>query len=125
MAVAGALVLLAMTSGCSGAGHDAATAAAQRFHRAFEAGQAGAALAPRTRKELSQSAGKPCEEAILSEQLAGVGDPQHVEVYGTMAQIRYEGETTFLARFQGGWKVMATGCSPRPNQPYDCVISGG
>ena len=31
----------------------------------------------------------------------------------------------FLARFRGGWKVMAAACTARENHPYDCRISGG
>ena len=128
-AIAAAVVLLLSLSGCGGdvrRGEVEATAAA--FHRAYEArdsAAACAALAPPAKSALQESAGKPCEQALLGEQLPTVGQPERVEVFGTEAQIRYDGETTFLARYQGGWKVIATGCSYRPHQPYDCTISGG
>jgi hypothetical protein len=30
-----------------------------------------------------------------------------------------------LAGFPGGWRVVAAGCRPRGQRPYDCVIDGG
>jgi hypothetical protein len=72
-----------------------------------------------------QSAGKPCEQAVLEEDVAPADAPRRVSVFGTQAMVDYGGETTFLARFQRGWKVMAAGCTPVPQEPYDCAISGG
>jgi hypothetical protein len=33
-------------------------------------------------------------------------------------------DTVFLARFDGGWRVMAADCSPRAEQPYECQVKG-
>ncbi len=130
MTVAAAVVLLLLVGGC-GAGdvrrHEVEDVSAT-FHRSYtdkDAAAACAVLAPPTKSALEESAGKPCDTALLSEELPAVGSPERVEVFGTSAQIRYAGETTVLARYQGGWKVIAAGCSYRPHQPYDCTISGG
>ena len=80
---------------------------------------------PPAKSAVQASEGKPCTAALLAEKLPAVGRPDRVEVFGTEAQVRYDGETTFLARYHGGWKVIAAGCSSRPHQPYDCTISGG
>lgn len=91
-----------------------------------DGGAACEALAPSTRSELEQSAGKPCEDAIVEEKLSEAQDPATVEVFDTAAEVRYDGETAFLARFDDGWKVTAAGCTPKPEpHPYDCTISGG
>jgi hypothetical protein len=129
LTVTPAVVLLLLVGGCGGdvRRHEVEDVSAT-FHRAYtdqDAAAACAVLAPPTKSALEQSAGKPCDAALLSEELPSVGTPERVEVFGTSAQIRYDGETTFLARYQGGWKVIAAGCSYRPHQPYDCTISGG
>lgn len=113
---------------CAPAPDEGARAVAARFYAAY-AGNDGAAacaqLAPRTRSDLEQSAGKPCEKAVLEEDVPDVDEPTKVQVFGTQAEISWAGETTFLARFEGGWKVMAAACTPQPAKPYDCTISGG
>ena len=101
---------------------------ATRFYEAYTADDGAAAcaeLAPKTKSELEQSSGKPCDEAVLEEDVPETSAPLDVHVFGTQARVRWDGETTFLARFQGGWKVMAAACTARPDQPYDCGISGG
>lgn len=124
-----ALVPLLALGACGvGAQDDAALDAAARFHRAYAAGDGAAAcatLAPRTRSDLEQSAGKPCLDAVLEEDVPDAGEPLRVHVFGTQAEVKYPGETTFLARFRSGWRVMAAGCRAQPDRPYDCVISGG
>ena len=82
-------------------------------------------LAPRTRSELAQSAGATCRRALLEEDVPRVGEPLDVRVFGSQAEVVWDGETTFLARFRGGWKVMAAACTAREHRPYDCRISGG
>ena len=124
-----ALALLAVaTAGCGPVHEDAVRRTASAFYAAYTAGDAtGAcdALAPRTRSELEQSAGRPCAEALLEEDLPRVDEPLEVRVFGTQAEVVWRGETTFLARFRGGWKVMAAACTPREHHPYDCRIEGG
>jgi hypothetical protein len=100
---------------------------AASFYRAFAAHDGLKAcdlLAPATRSEVAQSAGKPCPQALLEEDVPSPGSPIRTEVFGTMAEVRYVGETAFLTRFDGGWKVMAVSCTHPPNQPYDCQVKG-
>jgi hypothetical protein len=123
-----ALLVAVGLAGCAPVHDDEVRDVATRFYAAHaddDGTSACAELAPRTRSELEQSAGKPCPEAVLAEDVPQVGAPEDVRVFGTQAEVTWDGETTFLARFQGGWKVMAAACTARPDQPYDCSISGG
>lgn len=127
MVVAGLLAAVVL-SGCAPTQNAGVRAVALRFYTAYSQDEPGVAcdqLAPRTKSELEQSAGKPCAEALPEEEVPEVDTPVDVRVFGTAAQVRWSGETTFLARFQGGWKVMAAACAERSDQPYDCAISGG
>lgn len=102
--------------------------ASARFYRAIADQDGGAAcdlLAPKTRSELVKSAHKACARAILAEDIPSVSRPRSVQAFGTMAKVDFDKETAFLARFQGGWKVMAAGCIERPQRPYDCQVQGG
>jgi hypothetical protein len=128
---AGILVTAALALAMAGCGqpHDEdVEAVAQRFYDAYSAKHGGTAcsqLAPETRSELEQSSGKPCEEAVTEEDVPTVSDLVDVRVYGTQAEVKWNGDTTFLAQFPGGWKVIAAACTPQPSGPYDCTISGG
>jgi ketosteroid isomerase-like protein len=82
-------------------------------------------LAPDTVHELEQASQKPCVEGLFDENLPAVREPEEVRAYGTMAQVRYGGETVFLARFPDGWRVMAAGCTPAAAERYDCQVKGG
>ena len=82
-------------------------------------------LAPSTRSALEQSAGKPCPDAILEEQLPEAAGVVEVQVFDTAGEVRFDGETTFLGRFDAGWQVVAAGCTPAPPHPYDCTLTGG
>jgi hypothetical protein len=124
---AGALVALGLT-GCAQPHDEDVDRVASAFYAAHSAGDGAAAcvqLAPRTASELEQSAGEPCEKAVLEEKLPDVSEATDIRVFGTQAEVTWDGETTFLARFQDGWKVMGAECEPRPGRPYDCQISGG
>jgi hypothetical protein len=46
-------------------------------------------------------------------------------VFDKAGEVRFAGDTTFLTRSDGGWLVVAAGCTPRAPYPYDCTISGG
>jgi hypothetical protein len=124
-----ALVLVAACitlSGCASAQDEAIADATGAFYEAVAAGDgehACAALAPASQSELEQSAGKPCAQAVLDEDVPEVADPQEIEVFGTMAQVRFAGETTFLTRFEDGWRVVAAACKPTRTR-YDCSIQG-
>ena len=123
------LLLLVATSGCGGDGEtEGPRSTAKAFERAVESDDGAAAcdlLAPKTRDELEQSAGTPCAEAILAEDLPAAGASTESSAYGSMAQVRFTGDTLFLAEFPDGWRVLAAGCAPKPKAPYDCVVQGG
>jgi hypothetical protein len=101
---------------------------ARRFDEALSRSDWSAAcalLASATKDDLERSAGKPCAEALAMEDLSEAGPVRAVQVFGTMAQARLGQDTFFLSRFPDGWKVMAAGCSPQPDGPYDCTVQGG
>lgn len=117
-------------AGCATLGEreTAASRAAVRFGesvRQADGARACAALAPKTRQELEQSAMSPCPEALLEEELSPAGRVRSVQVYGQRARVVLDGDTLFLASFPQGWKVTAAGCEPRPGEPYDCQVKGG
>lgn len=123
------MILLVMT-GCASVGEraEAATSVALRMLTAVDSGDGATAcgtLAPDTLAELEKSAEKPCAEAILDEHLPPPGQPERSRVYGQWAQVRLTVDTVFLAVFPGGWRVVAAGCTPRGERPYDCVLQGG
>lgn len=84
-----------------------------------------AVLAPATVEELEQSAGSPCAEALSEESLRPGGPVRRTDVYGNQARAVLSSDTLFLSRFTSGWKVVAAGCEPRPQEPYQCRIKGG
>ena len=127
-----AIVLLTglALAGCAPVDHraEAADAATLRLFSAIGAEDGAAAcamLAPDTVAEVAQSGGKPCAEAVLDEDLPAPGTVTGTDVYGQWAQVRLTGDTVFLAVFPGGWRVVAAGCTPRGDRPYDCVLEGG
>ncbi|MFF6888045.1 hypothetical protein ACFY9F_33200 [Streptomyces sp. NPDC012421] len=113
--------------GAPGARQDAAAAAGTAFEAAVVAGdhlRACALLAPQTRRQLEQDEQKPCAVAFASQKLPTAFGVDGVEAYGRQAMVRMAGDTLFLSLFTGGWKVVAAGCTPRQDQPYDCLIKG-
>lgn len=122
------VLVVAGAAGCAPAQDAAVRTVGGRFYAAYAAADGARAcdeLAPRTRSALEQSAGEPCAMALLEEQVPHVDRPTRIQVFGTQAEIKWPGETTFLARFDGGWKVTAAACTPRAHKPYECSISGG
>jgi hypothetical protein len=121
---------VAALAGCAAAGGrgQAAADVATRLLTAVQ-GKDGAAacalLAPDTASEVEHSGGKPCPDAILDEDLPGPGAVTGSAVYGQWAQVRVGADTVFLAAFPGGWRVVAAGCKPRGDRPYDCEVQGG
>jgi hypothetical protein len=115
--------------GCSGSSTAAAPrAAAEAFERALTAGDGTAAcrlLAPDTRSAVVQNADGPCPHGLGEERLPPADHVLSTEVWGRAAQVRLDGDTVFLSRFPGGWKVLAAGCTSRPEAPYDCKLAAG
>jgi hypothetical protein len=125
-ALTGLLLALVLT-GCGDSEDSAVEAVAGDLLEATTTGDGQAAckvLSPHTRDELEQSSGKPCERAILEESIGHDGTVRDAEVFETMAQVRFDDETVFLSKFDSGWLVVATACTPRPEGPYDCSVSG-
>jgi hypothetical protein len=125
----GVLVLAAgTTTACSSSEASSADRVATAFSTAVTASEgadACALLAPKTKSEVEQSAGKACPDALLGENLPRAGGLMSTDAYGTMAKVTFRADTMFLARFKGGWRVMAAGCSPKSGHPYECTVSGG
>ena len=123
-----ALAAVVLTS-CSSTEDDSARGAADDFYAAVQAkdGAAGCnLLTPSTKDELEQSAEKPCDQAILEEDVPAVTDAERVKVYDTMAQVRYAEDTVFLTRIGDSWRVLAVNCTRQPHErPYDCTVTGG
>ncbi|GAA1694013.1 hypothetical protein GCM10009830_47260 [Glycomyces endophyticus] len=120
-----ALVVCGAIAGCGTGGRgEAATAAADAFTSALREGDgaaACAALAPETAEDLAASEGESCEEAIGSLDLpdAAVGE---IAVWSDRAQMRTADDVLFLAEFGDGWKVVAAGCRPQGERPYECEV---
>lgn len=128
------LASMPVLAGCGSPQDDAVRTVVDQFTGAVAAEDGTAAcrlLAPRTKSELEQSTSKPCAQALLEEDVPGRPENQPVgelEVYGTAAWMRTSADTLFLARFQGGWKVSAAGCTRATSatpRMYDCVVKGG
>ncbi len=116
------------STGCDSATEPAARAVAGAFADALAASNGSAAcqlLAPATKAELEQSAGKACPAAILEEDVPALGAVEDSAAFGTMAKVTFAEDTVFVTAFKGDWKVMAAGCSPVPGHPYDCLLRGG
>ncbi|WP_369214737.1 hypothetical protein [Streptomyces flavofungini] len=124
-----AAALLGALTGCGvDAREDAAARAADRFEaglRTSDAARGCAALAPGTRDELRRDAGLPCVRALTDAGLPTAGPVRTVDVYGRQARVVGAGDTLFLSSFAHGWKVVAAGCTARPERPYQCLIKGG
>jgi hypothetical protein len=123
-----AAAVLTLT-GCASVGDraEAAGAVATRLLQAVASDDGAAAcatLAPETVGELEQNEQKPCAQAILDEDLPEPGGIDKTEVYGQWAQVRLTDDTMFLGVFPGGWRVVAAGCTPRGDRPYDCKLQG-
>jgi hypothetical protein len=128
VALAVTAVAAVLTTGCDAQTAPAARAVAGDFAEAVSADDgrdACALLAPETRSQLEQSSGKVCASAIIEEDLPDPGAVERASSYGTMAEVTFAADTMFVTEFRSGWKVMAAGCAPVPDRPYDCQLQGG
>ncbi|MGW4468768.1 hypothetical protein ACWENQ_03740 [Nonomuraea sp. NPDC004354] len=123
-----AVVVLALLVPLAVAGCAADTGApartAERFVAAVTARQGEAAcalLAARAAQKLPDK-GQTCAQALVELGLRE-GPVVSAVVWGDEAQVRTTGDTIFLHRFGGGWRVRAAGCTPRGDDlPYDCEV---
>jgi hypothetical protein len=123
------LLLFIALTGCAGAGTRGADASelAVEFEQALVAGRVHVAcklFAPETRSELEESAQKECPAALSEEALPDGGTVQRAEVYGRQAMIILQRDTLFLSQFPAGWRVVAAGCVPESDRPYQCTVKG-
>ncbi|NXY95434.1 hypothetical protein HYE82_13760 [Streptomyces sp. BR123] len=84
--------------------------------------QACALLAPETRKAVAEAS--PCGPALAGKRLPATAGAAVTQTFGRQAMVRLTGDTLFLSQFDAGWKVVAAGCTPRAEQPYDCLVKG-
>jgi len=120
----GAAMALILVSGCSSIAGPEASAAAARFVQAQPA-QACELLAPDTAKAMAERAGTDCQQALAAAHLPADSPLRTAEVAGQSAQVQFDDEVVFLARFPDGWRVTAAGCvrdDPDPAVPYDCEV---
>jgi hypothetical protein len=114
-------------SACGNGGADVPRSVAGAFEDALGSGDGAAAcrlLAPTTLTQLEQSAGLPCNRAILDQDLPAAKGAEGAVAYGSMAQVRFARDTVFLAEFDAGWRVLAAGCTPADSR-FDCTLQGG
>ena len=118
--------------GLAGCGADVEREEAAAAAGAFTASVAGdpsaacALLAPSTLESVEKE-GESCSQALATSGVTAGGEPTSVAVAGHSAQVRYPGDTVFLAHFDDGWRVTAAGCrreAPDPAVPYDCTVEG-
>ncbi|MGD9989548.1 hypothetical protein [Pseudonocardia sp.] len=87
-------------------------------------GTAACALLTDHARSAIESFDRRCETTILALP-APAGPPSGVEVWGQSAQVRFDGDVVFLARFDDGWKIRAAGCTPgEGDSPYSCELEG-
>lgn len=121
-----ALLLPTILTGCGTSQDEAVRDSAASFQKALATqdwADACALLAPETRSEVEAAAEAPCPDALAAEDLPVPGTLDRVDVFGTMAEARYRGETLFLTRFADGWRLLAAGCTPQPPKPYAVIGS--
>jgi len=114
-------------SGCSQGMASPADVAAD-FDQALAAGDyatACALLTPEAVSELESGSGQSCANALQSLGVPVGGTVEHVEAWGRAAIAEMEQDTLFLARTGETWAVRAAGCTPVPDAPYDCIVTGG
>ncbi|NJC21362.1 hypothetical protein BJ994_000438 [Arthrobacter pigmenti] len=124
-AVVVGLTVLSLT-GC-GSSADGARDTAAQFQEAIAGGDTEAAcglLAPTTVEELESTSQASCPDALSEVDLEAAGDPAVVEVYGRNAQVKFPDDALFLTESGQDWLVIAAGCTPRGDRPYDCEVKG-
>ncbi|MCA2221771.1 hypothetical protein [Nonomuraea aurantiaca] len=118
-----AVLSTALIAGCA-VDATAPARTAERFHAALAAHQEDAAcalLSQQTAEKLPDP-GQTCADALRELKLGAAGPITSARVWGDDAQVRLAGDTVFLHRYSGGWRVTAASCRPRGDRPYDCGV---
>ena len=118
-------LITAVSAGCTPTGEAPALATAGQFETALAAHDNDAAcrlLSDEARHRLEMASARPCAAALAALALPA-GPTRSIETWGGNSQVRLDGSVLFLAEFQTGWRVTAAGCTPRTDQPYDCVVA--
>jgi hypothetical protein len=122
--VAAAAVLCSCAACGTAADGDTAATTATRFLGAVARGDDGGAcaeLAPRTRQGLT-SDGTACASALAELDLPSGEDVRATAVWSDRAQVRTADDVLFLVWLPDGWRVVAAGCAPRPDETYECRL---
>jgi hypothetical protein len=123
-------LLLAGLTGCSSGARGnpiGPVHVVETFEAALKRGDAATAcdlLAPPTRKELEQSESERCAKALPQQDIPPAANAADVEVFGDEAIARVIGDVLFLTNVGGTWMVSAAGCTPQPDEPYECEVKG-
>jgi hypothetical protein len=124
--VAAAPTVLAV-AGCSSTPHrDAVSAAARSFVDKLRSGDGAGACDLLTKDAQSSASGATdtsCADAVTGIKERG-GAITAIQVWGDAAQVQIAGDVLFLRLVSGAWRVSAAGCTPQPEGPYDCKVSG-
>jgi hypothetical protein len=113
---------------CSGPDAGGPETAASTFAEAVSVADGARAcelLSAQVAASLSESAGLPCAQAVLQQDLPAPAPVREARVYGKQAWVITGTDTVFMSEFPGGWKVIGAGCRPESDKPYDCAVSGG
>ncbi len=87
-------------------------------------------LAPVTVETLEDDADEPCTEAVLDGEVGETltarsgGTSGSATVAGRQAQVVLADDVLFLTVSGTTWRIVAAGCDPRLDRPYDCVLEG-
>lgn len=80
-----------------------------------------ALLAPSVLAALESDESTTCGEAVRALPVSD-GEVHQSEVWGDEALVRLVGDTLFLTHTGAGWKVVAAGCTPNGDAPYECRL---
>jgi hypothetical protein len=80
-------------------------------------------LAPAALAALESDESAPCT-AVVGDLAPPGGEVRQTAVWGDEAQVQLTDDTLFLTRTGAGWKVIAAGCTPNGDLPYECRLEG-
>ncbi|MDT7539212.1 MAG: hypothetical protein QOI82_2797 [Actinomycetota bacterium] len=122
------VIPLLLAAGCGSGATGGPSRVALGFAQAVAAhdgAKACSLIAPATKAELESSEGKPCSDAILSQQVPESTSVRSAEQYGLESRVVLDKDVVFVSRFSIGWRVVAAVCKDRGEKlPYDCQIAG-